>query len=227
GRGLHSAARPSGSRDGRVVVAGRGRSRRRHGADVGEGAAVGGRGVPRPDRRGQRRTRAGLAREHRFAVGAVGRRRAGTRPDRPCRPGRIDPRGESMKITRIEAIPFAIPYRKPLKFASGEVHAAEHVLVRVHTDDGVVGVAEAPPRPFTNGETQTGIITVIDRIFAPQLTGLSLLERETMHARMHRTVGNPAAKAAVDMAVWDALGRTLDTGVTELLGGYTDRMRVS
>ncbi|MBB3052116.1 L-alanine-DL-glutamate epimerase-like enolase superfamily enzyme [Prauserella isguenensis] len=132
-----------------------------------------------------------------------------------------------MKITQIEAIPFAIPYRKPLKFASGEVHAAEHVLVRVHTDDGVVGVAEAPPRPFTYGETQTGIIAVIDQIFAPQLTGLSLLERETMHARMHRTVGNPAAKAAVDMATWDALGRSLDVGVSELLGGYTDRMRVS
>ena len=51
-----------------------------------------------------------------------------------------------MKITAVEAIPFAIPYVKPLKFASGEVHVAEHVLVRVHTDDGVVGVAEAPAR---------------------------------------------------------------------------------
>ena len=50
-----------------------------------------------------------------------------------------------MKITAVEAIPFAIPYVKPLKFASGEVHTADHVLVRVHTDDGVVGVAEAPP----------------------------------------------------------------------------------
>lgn len=132
-----------------------------------------------------------------------------------------------MKITGVEAIPFAIPYRKPLAFASGQVHAAEHVLVRVHTDDGVVGVAEAPPRPFTYGETQAGVIAVIESLFAPQLTGLSLLERETIAARLDRTVGNPAAKAAIDMAVWDALGRTLDVQVTELLGGYTDRMRVS
>ncbi|MER7113963.1 mandelate racemase/muconate lactonizing enzyme family protein [Saccharomonospora azurea] len=132
-----------------------------------------------------------------------------------------------MKITRIEAIPFAIPYRKPLKFASGEVHVAEHVLVRVHTDDGIVGIAEAPPRPFTYGETQAGIIAVIEKIFAPQLVGLSLLERETMVALLGRTVGNPVAKAALDMAVWDALGQTLDLPVTDLLGGYTDRMRVS
>ncbi|ADB74033.1 mandelate racemase/muconate lactonizing enzyme family protein [Geodermatophilus obscurus] len=132
-----------------------------------------------------------------------------------------------MKIDRIEAIPFAIPYRKPLRFASGEVHVADHVLVRVHTDDGVVGVAEAPPRPYTYGETQASVVAVIDELFAPELLGLSLLERETAHARMDRTVGNPAAKAAVDMASWDALGRTLDLSVSQLLGGFTDRMRVS
>jgi L-alanine-DL-glutamate epimerase-like enolase superfamily enzyme len=131
-----------------------------------------------------------------------------------------------VKIVKVEAIPFSIPYRKPLRFASGEVHVADHVLVRVHTDDGVVGVAEAPPRPYTYGETQESIVAVIDKLFAPELTGLTLLERETVHARMERTIGNPAAKAAVDMAIWDALGRTLDLPITQLLGGWTDRMRV-
>ncbi|KUI42548.1 mandelate racemase [Mycobacterium sp. IS-1590] len=132
-----------------------------------------------------------------------------------------------MKIVAVEAIPFAIPYVKPLKFASGEVRAAEHVLVRVHTDEGVVGVAEAPPRPFTYGETQDGILAVIRQVFTPQIVGLTLTERETIHARLARTVGNPTAKAAVDMAIWDALGRTLGLPVTALLGGYTDHMRVS
>ena len=136
-------------------------------------------------------------------------------------------RGRPMKITRVEAIPFAIPYRKPLKFASGEVHVAEHVLVRVTTDDGVVGVAEAPPRPFTYGETQAGIVAVIDTIFAGQVVGLDLMEREQIHTRLSRTIGNPTAKSALDMAIWDALGQSLGYSVTELLGGYTDRMHVS
>ena len=131
-----------------------------------------------------------------------------------------------MKIVELEAIPFAIPYRKPLRFASGEVHVADHVLVRVHTDDGVVGVAEAPPRPYTYGETQESILAAVEKLFAPELLGLTLLERELVHERMDRTVGNPAAKAAVDMAIWDALGRTLDVPVSQLLGGCTDRMRV-
>jgi len=132
-----------------------------------------------------------------------------------------------MKITHVDAIPFAIPYSKPLRFASGEVHVAEHVLVRVTTDDGVVGVAEAPPRPFTYGETQAGIVAVIDGIFAPQVIGLDLMEREQIHGRLARTVGNPTAKSALDMAIWDALGQSLGYNVTDLLGGYTDRMRVS
>jgi L-Ala-D/L-Glu epimerase len=132
-----------------------------------------------------------------------------------------------LKISKIEAIPFAVPYRKPLRFASGEVTAAEHVLVRVHTDSGLVGTAEAPPRPFTYGETQASIRAVVDGIFAPQIVGLSPLEREVIHARLNRTVANPTAKAAIDMALWDLIGQELGVSVTELLGGFTDRMRVA
>lgn len=132
-----------------------------------------------------------------------------------------------MKITAVEAIPFTIPYVKPVKFASGQVHAAEHVLVRIHTDEGVVGVAEAPPRPYTYGETRDGILAVIRGVFAPQILGLTLTEREVITYRLARTVGNPTAKAAIDMAAWDALGRSLDLPVSALLGGFTDRMRVS
>ncbi|MGW0570267.1 mandelate racemase/muconate lactonizing enzyme family protein [Streptomyces tauricus] len=132
-----------------------------------------------------------------------------------------------MKIVRVEAVPFAIPYVKPLRFASGEVRTADHVLVRVHTDEGLTGTAEAPPRPFTYGETRESIVAVIDKIFEPQLLGLSALERQVVHERLDRTVGNPTAKAAIDMALWDILGQAAGMPVSGLLGGYTDRMRVT
>ena len=88
-----------------------------------------------------------------------------------------------MKIARVEAIPYAIDYRKPLVFASGEVRAAEHVLVRVHTDDGVVGTADAPPRPFTYGETQTSVRSMITDYFAPAMVGVGILETARGRAR--------------------------------------------
>jgi L-alanine-DL-glutamate epimerase-like enolase superfamily enzyme len=132
-----------------------------------------------------------------------------------------------VKITQVEAIPYSIPYRKPLRFASGQVATADHVLVRVHTDDGVVGQADAPPRPMTYGETQTSIRSMVLETFGPAIEGTSILEREVVQGRLDRTVANPVAKAAIDMATWDAIGQTLGASVTELLGGFTDRMRVS
>lgn len=132
-----------------------------------------------------------------------------------------------MKITKVEAIPFAIPYRKPMRFASGEVTVADHVLVRVHTDEGLTGTAEAPPRPYTYGETQASIITALTTLFAPEITGLSPLDREIAWNRMNRTVGNPVAKAAVDMALWDIAGQAFGEPVTSLLGGFGDQMAVS
>lgn len=132
-----------------------------------------------------------------------------------------------MKIERIEAIPYAIPYTHPLKFASGEVEAAEHVLIRVHTDDGLVGTADAPPRPYTYGETQDSILSIVEKVFAPQLVGLDVLDRSKVRAVMDRTIHNQVAKGTVDIALWDVIGKSVGTPVHKLLGGYTDRLRVS
>jgi len=132
-----------------------------------------------------------------------------------------------MKIERIEAIPYAIPYTHPLKFASGEVATADHVLVRIHTDEGLVGQADAPPRPYTYGETQKSIAAVIEDLFSPQVAGLDPFDRSKIHAVMNRTINNQVAKGAVDIALWDLLGKVLQTPVHKLLGGFTDSMRVS
>lgn len=132
-----------------------------------------------------------------------------------------------MKIQRIEAIPYAIPYTHPLEFASGKVDTADHVLIRVHTDEGVMGQADAPPRPYTYGETQSSIVSIIEQVFVPQLVGQQLMDREKIHAVLRRTINNQVAKGALDIAVWDAIGQAVGQPVHRLLGGYTDRMRVS
>ena len=62
-------------------------------------------------------------------------------------PGAEGARRADVRITAVEAIPFAVPYRRAAGFASGTVTTADNVLVRVHTDAGLVGQAEAQPRP--------------------------------------------------------------------------------
>lgn len=132
-----------------------------------------------------------------------------------------------MKISTVEAIPYSIPYVHPLHFASGAVHEADHVLVRITTDEGVVGTADTPPRPYTYGETQKSIVAVVEDFFAPQLVGLDVLDREKVQAVLARTVHNQTAKGAVDIALWDVIGQFFGQPVTRLLGGFTDSMRVS
>jgi len=131
------------------------------------------------------------------------------------------------RIVSVTAIPYAIPYTKPLHFASGSIAIADNVLIQVTTDDGIVGIAEAPPRPYTYGETQESIVAAIVKLFGPAIVGLSPSDREKAKARMDRTVGNPTAKAAVDMAMWDAMGKSLGVSVHTLLGGYSSSLRVS
>lgn len=132
-----------------------------------------------------------------------------------------------MIIKSIETIPYAIEYKKPLKFASGMVSVADHVLLKVTTEDGVIGYADTPPRPYTYGETQGSIISVIETLFAPALIGVRLTDSERIREVLTRTIANDAAKGSIDIAIWDALGKTLGLPVHQLLGGYAPSLKVS
>lgn len=131
------------------------------------------------------------------------------------------------RIAEIETIPYCIDYAKTLRFASGYVDKADHVLVRIRTDDGVEGIADAPPRPYTYGETQQSIRAVIDTILAPQLIGLRVDDTARIHEILKRTVNNNVAKASIDIALWDIKAKNYGTSLTRLLGGFTDKVRVA
>src|SRR3954471_7602500 len=124
----------------------------------------------------------------------------------------------TVRITAVEAIPFALPYRRAPKFASGEVSSADNVLVRVRTDAGLVGQAEAQPRPYTYGETQASIVAVVGGALNEVLTGVDPLRIERVAARCARVAGNYVARGAVDLAVWDLVGQILRRPCHTLLG---------
>lgn len=132
-----------------------------------------------------------------------------------------------MKITSVEAVPVQIPYRRELHFASGSVSVADSVLVRVHTDEGLTGVAEAPPRPYTYGESPESIAAALHRWFAPALIGMDPFCRELFHARTAWVVGNHTARGALDIALWDIIGQATGQPCHVLLGGFGTSMRVA
>ena len=81
-------------------------------------------------------------------------------------------KGAQLKITGVESIPFSIPLIKTTEWATGSQSAAEHVLVRIDTDEGIAGIAEAPPRPTHYGESIQSIKYSIDNWFGPMLLGM-------------------------------------------------------
>jgi muconate cycloisomerase len=63
-------------------------------------------------------------------------------------------------------------------------------------------------------------VAVLEDVLVPAVLGASLFGVEEVHARMDRAIpGNQAAKAAIDIALHDAIGRTLGRPVHDLMGG--------
>ena len=133
-----------------------------------------------------------------------------------------------MKIIHVEVIPFKIPYLAPLKWGvAGYLDAAEHVLVRIHTDEGIVGMAEATPRPTIYGESQASILFAIKNWFEPMIIGLDPNHTEKIWARLDTIHWNPTAKGAIDLALWDVAAKARGIPLWEILGGSSDRLPVS
>jgi muconate cycloisomerase len=123
-----------------------------------------------------------------------------------------------MKIERIEAIAVSLPLTQPLKRSKGVLTSADNVLVRVAAG-GVVGWGEAGSAPTMTGEFVESMVAAI-RHLAPFLEGAQLSNIAQVSAIMDSNLyGNSGAKAAIEMAAHDALGKLLGKPVYELLGG--------
>ncbi len=129
----------------------------------------------------------------------------------------------AVKITNVETIPVNVPIRPELaiKAGSGGTHSTSpFLLVKVHTDEGAVGLGEASCTPRWSGEDQVSAAHFINTYFAPALVGRDPLRIEEVSAAVFPLVaGNDFTKAAVEMALWDLAGKVTDKPVYELLGG--------
>lgn len=132
-----------------------------------------------------------------------------------------------MLVESVEAIPFRIPLRTKVSFASGSLSTLDHVLVRVRSRDGAVGTAEAPARPMVYGESTASIVQAVNEWFGPAITGLDARDQAARDARLSRVEHNSTAKGAIDIACHDLVARTLGMPMRHLLGGFQDRVEVS
>lgn len=125
-----------------------------------------------------------------------------------------------MRIETVGAVRVRVPRVHPFELAAGTFTAADHVIVRVGLEDGTVGFGECAPMVQFSEESQTSVFSVITESLGPALVGLDALNVASVHARMDDAAKmNPMAKAGLDMALYDAVGKVLDVSVSVLLGG--------
>lgn len=132
-----------------------------------------------------------------------------------------------MKITRIECVPYVIPYHHPIVAASGTLSSAEHVVVRIHTDEGAFGVSEAAVRAFVYGESQASIVEAVRLWFEPALVGADPFSVEDIMARIAWIPANNTVHGAIDIALHDIRGKWVGMPSWRLLGGVGAPMRVT
>lgn len=95
----------------------------------------------------------------------------------------------------------------------------QHVIVELSAE-GQKGWGEASPLPEFTGETAEGIARVLKGVYLPALLGRDPREIALLMAGLDRLFpGNPSAKAAIDIALHDLVGRLLGQPVYRLLGG--------
>jgi L-alanine-DL-glutamate epimerase-like enolase superfamily enzyme len=118
------------------------------------------------------------------------------------------------------------------KFFKGCARAT--VLLRLTDEDGREGFGQSVPVETWTYETAESVETTLRHYLAPVILGADPRDIASVHARMERairpsfSVGQPLAKAAIDLACYDLWGKQTGQPVSELLGGTrTDTIKLS
>ncbi|MGH8635715.1 MAG: mandelate racemase/muconate lactonizing enzyme family protein [Burkholderiales bacterium] len=129
-----------------------------------------------------------------------------------------------MKITRVQCHMVTIPYKNPYRMAPGETRHKRQIIVLIDTDEGISGVGETGVTLIERGgETQEAIYFSIQKYMAPLIMGLDPFDIGLVIDRLEgfnqgRT-GFLCAKAAIDTALYDIMGKAVNRPVAQLLGG--------
>lgn len=125
-----------------------------------------------------------------------------------------------MKITNVEVFPLEIPFQRPYKIASAFYTHQPIVVIKVHTDEGVWGLGEACPAYEFTGETAHTVETILRERIIPAILKEDPFNVEMIMNNMDKAVvANSSAKAAVDIAVHEIMGKVTKQPVYKLIGG--------
>ncbi len=140
-----------------------------------------------------------------------------------------------MKITQLDTYFLAIPLPQPVRTSTSTISQVSEVIVKLTTDAGLVGIGEAHgPFLFRQGPEGMRIVNEIVQQITPLVVGEDPFNVERiwqdLFALTYTSVRDiPAmarqqrqlvtAMSAIDIALWDLMGKAIERPVYALLGG--------
>jgi L-alanine-DL-glutamate epimerase-like enolase superfamily enzyme len=125
-----------------------------------------------------------------------------------------------MKIAEIEIYAIHLPLYEPFVISYATYDYMPSIIVKITTDTGIVGYGESVADEHVTGESWEGTFAILKNTLAPKLIGENPMSMERIHELMDSEIyGAPTAKAAIDIACYDAAGKALGVPVYNLLGG--------
>ncbi|MEK5145536.1 dipeptide epimerase [Psychrobacillus sp. FSL K6-4615] len=134
-----------------------------------------------------------------------------------------------MKIKEIDIYAIRLPLIDPFIISYHTYDDMPSIIVKLTTDTGLVGYGEAVADEHVTGETWESTYALLKSTLAPAIIGENPMEFERLHEKMDKAVYlAPAAKAAIDIACYDLVGKKLGVPVYQLLGGrYHEKFPVT
>ncbi len=133
-----------------------------------------------------------------------------------------------MKIVSLEYYRHEMKLTVPYTIAYETVDKTVNIFLKICTDKGLCGYGCAAPDLQVTGETPQTVSEFLDGPAPAALIGKDPLRiTYIMELIKNNVTGQPSARAAVDMALFDILGKTANLPVWKMLGGYRNRIKTS
>lgn len=125
-------------------------------------------------------------------------------------------------IQNIRFKQFSEPLVEPFEIALGTQEILKNVVVEVETEDGVTGIGEIAPVPTVTGETQQTALAAGE--FAGDLIkGMPIENYRGISEKLRSQLGaQSAARAGIEIAIFDALGKHFRAPLSDIVGGYRE-----
>lgn len=133
-----------------------------------------------------------------------------------------------MIVQKIEVFPVTFHLTEGYETAYETVSEVHNVICRVETQTGLVGWGNAAPDAYVTGETAASVLQTIRDYLTPALLGEDATRVHYLNGKLGEAIhGNYAAKAALNIALYDLLGKRAGLPLYKLLGFYRRKMLTS